>query len=60
MRCSLGWDDYEPERGRFDFAWLDSFADLARRDLIGLRPYIGYTPRWVGLPGHDDQDWNKL
>src|SRR3982751_1047332 len=28
-RGSFGWDDYEPSRGAYDFAWLHRFADLA-------------------------------
>jgi polysaccharide biosynthesis protein PslG len=30
-RGSFGWDDYEPAPGRYDFAWLHRFADLAER-----------------------------
>ncbi len=59
MRCSFGWDDYEPERGKYDFGWLEPFADLAERHHIRLRPYIGYTPEWAGAPGADDQAWNN-
>jgi polysaccharide biosynthesis protein PslG len=57
-RGSLGWDDYEPEPGRFDFRWLEQFAALADSTGISLRPYLGYTPRWAGRPGKDDQAWN--
>jgi hypothetical protein len=39
-RGSFGWDDYEPSRGRYDFAWLHRFAELARTHRIELRPYI--------------------
>src|SRR3954453_16626628 len=28
-RGSFGWDDYEPVRGRCDFAWLHRFVELA-------------------------------
>jgi hypothetical protein len=58
-RGSFGWDDYEPERGRYDFGWLTQFAALAARDGIALRPYIGYTPEWAasGRRG-DGQTWN--
>ncbi len=59
LRCSLGWDDYEPVQGQYDFAWLKEFVQLAARYDIKLRPYIGYTPRWAGAPGSDDQDWNN-
>ena len=45
LRCSLGWDDYEPAPGRYDFTWLKEFARLAAQHEIKLRPYIGYTPR---------------
>jgi hypothetical protein len=59
LRCSLGWDDYEPERGQYDFVWLKQFVQLAARYDIKLRPYIGYTPAWAGAPGSDDADWNN-
>src|SRR5215207_6957289 len=57
-RGSLGWDDYEPDPGQFDFAWLRQFAALADSTGISLRPYLGYTPQWAGRPGKDDQAWN--
>jgi hypothetical protein len=57
-RGSFGWDDYEPERGRFDFVWLKQFAALADSTGILLRPYLGYTPAWAARGGHDDQAWN--
>ena len=59
LRCSIGWDDYEPVQGQYDFAWLQDFVQLAARYGIKLRPYIGYTPRWAGAPGSDDLDWNN-
>jgi len=60
LRCSLGWDDYEPERGRYDFVWLKKFVGLAAEHGIKLRPYIGYTPRWAGTAGSaDGADWNN-
>ena len=57
-RGSFGWDDYEPEPGRFDFEWLRRFAALADSMGITLRPYLGYTPAWSARGGSDDQAWN--
>jgi polysaccharide biosynthesis protein PslG len=57
-RGSFGWDDYEPERGRYDFAWLERFAALADSAGITLHPYLGYTPSWAAAGGRDDQVWN--
>jgi hypothetical protein len=57
-RGSFGWDDYEPEPGRYDFDWLDRFVALADSMGIGLRPYLGYTPKWAGRPGKDEHAWN--
>jgi len=57
-RGSFGWDDYEPSRGNYDFAWLHQFADLAARHGIKLRPYLGYTPAWAAQGGKDDAVWN--
>ena len=30
-RGSFGWDDYEPERGNYDFDWLRAFASAGRQ-----------------------------
>jgi polysaccharide biosynthesis protein PslG len=57
-RGSFGWDDYEPSRGAYDFAWLHRFAALAAEHGITLRPYIGYTPAWVAAGGTDGDAWN--
>lgn len=59
-RGSFGWDDYEPSRGNYDFAWLHRFAELAARNDITLRPYIGYTPEWAARQGGADKAaWNN-
>lgn len=58
-RGSFGWDDYEPARGRYDFDWLHRFAELADRNGITLRPYIGYTPEWAAHGRRaDGSTWN--
>jgi hypothetical protein len=57
-RGSFGWDDFEPEPGRYDFEWLEQFVDLADRMGISLRPYLGYTPEWAGRRGKDQHAWN--
>jgi hypothetical protein len=58
-RGSFGWDDYEPSRGSYDFAWLHKFAELAQREGIELRPYVGYTPPWAARAGGvDSAAWN--
>lgn len=63
MRISLGWDDYEPERGVYDFTWLHAFCDLAAQYGIKLRPYICYAAPWATADGSwnappvDMQDW---
>lgn len=59
-RGSFGWDDYEPERGKYDFEWLHRFAERAAERGIRLRPYIGYTPEWAARRGGADRDaWNN-
>jgi polysaccharide biosynthesis protein PslG len=58
-RGSFGWDDYEAARGKYDFAWLHQFADLAAQHGIALRPYLGYTPEWAGAGRKADSAvWN--
>ena len=60
LRCSFGWDDYEPEPGVYDFVWLHQFVDLANQYGIRLRPYLAYTPEWAGAAGTDDgMVWNN-
>lgn len=59
-RGSFGWDDYEPEPGKYDLAWLHSFIRLAEERNLTLRPYIGYTPEWAaGGKDADGQAWNQ-
>jgi hypothetical protein len=57
-RGSFSWIDYEPERGKFDFAWLHRFVALAAQQGITLRPYLGYTPAWAAKGGTDKEVWN--
>jgi hypothetical protein len=58
-RGSFGWDDYEPERGTYDFRWLHAFVDLAARHHLRLRPYLAYTPEWAARAGGATPDrWN--
>ena len=58
-RGSFGWDDYEPEPGRYDFGWLQRFAATADSFGIELHPYIGYTPEWAAVGRTSDSaTWN--
>ncbi len=62
---SIGWDDYEPTQGNYDFVWLGQFASLAATYGIKLRPYICYTPEWAGngdwnSPPTDYNEWNDF
>ena len=59
MRTSFGWDNFEPVRGQYDFAWLEEFVSLAEKYGIKLRPYIGYTPDWAGATDSDGIVWNN-
>lgn len=60
LRCSFGWDDYEPQPGVYDFAWLRQFVALADQYGIRLRPYLAYTPEWAGAGGTADGImWNN-
>lgn len=59
LRCSFGWDDYEPAQGQYDFAWLEQFVALADQYGIQLRPYLGYTAPWAANGGSGDGTyWN--
>lgn len=58
MRCSFGWDDYEPSPGHYDFIWLKQFVALAQSYGIKLRPYVAYTAPWAGMHGTDGIYWN--
>lgn len=57
-RGSWGWDDYEPEPGRYDFEWLHRFVALAADHGIKLRPYLAYTAPWAAKGGEDGEYWN--
>jgi polysaccharide biosynthesis protein PslG len=57
-RGSIGWDDYEPDRGEYDFEWLHDFVRLADRHHIRLRPYIAYTPEWAA-GAYEGEAWNR-
>jgi hypothetical protein len=57
-RGSFGWDDYEPQKGEYDFNWLHGFASLADSYGIKLRPYIAYTAPWAANGGADQYYWN--
>jgi hypothetical protein len=59
MRTSFGWDNFEPARGQYDFAWLKEFVSLADQYGIKLRPYVGYTPDWAGASDSDGIVWNN-
>jgi hypothetical protein len=59
MRTSFGWDNFEPLRGQYDFAWLEEFVSLADEYGIKIRPYIGYTPDWAGAADSDGIAWNN-
>jgi hypothetical protein len=45
-RVQTGWSRCEPEKGRFDFGWLDAVVDRLRD--IGIQPWfnLGYGNRW--------------
>src|SRR4051812_5391008 len=44
LRVSVGWDDLEPEPGRYDFAFLDDLVRAAEEQHVRLVPYVAYTP----------------
>jgi hypothetical protein len=48
LRISFSWAEMEPERGKYDWAFWDSFVRMAT-DEFGLRliPYVCYTPSWA-------------
>lgn len=47
LRVSMGWDELEPQKDRYDFSFWDRFVDLAVREYrLRLIPYIAYTPEW--------------
>lgn len=46
LRVSMGWDELEPKRDSYDFAFWDAVVDLAREEQVQLIPYVAYTPEW--------------
>ncbi|HLV22175.1 MAG TPA: beta-galactosidase [Polyangiaceae bacterium] len=54
LRVSFGWDDLEPERGRYDWSSSDQMVALAEQYGVELIPYVCYTPAWAATdPGPD-------
>jgi hypothetical protein len=54
LRVSVGWDGVEPERGRYDLAFLDQLVNAADERGVRLLPYVAYTPPWnAGGPPED-------
>ena len=64
LQFNIGWDDYEPRPGVYDFAWLHKFVDLAAQHGIKLRPYICYPPGWAAKawnsPPADLDHWREF
>lgn len=54
LRVSLGWDELEPERDRYDFAFWDRFVELAGELDVQLLPYVAYTPEWLSDGAPED------
>ncbi|HET9930010.1 MAG TPA: beta-galactosidase [Polyangiaceae bacterium] len=47
LRVSMGWDELEPKRDSYDFAFWDAMVDMAVGEFkIQLIPYVAYTPEW--------------
>lgn len=45
IRLQAGWGRCEPEKGRFDFAWLDEIVDWARAQGIAVTLDLSYGNR---------------
>lgn len=56
LRVSIGWDEIEPERDRYELAFWDAFVELAREQGVQLLPYVAYTPEW-NSDGSPDDFW---
>jgi hypothetical protein len=46
LRISIGWDEVEPQRDRYDFAFWDEVVEMAGEAGVTLIPYVAYTPDW--------------
>ena len=46
LRVSMGWDELEPKRDSYEFAFWDAVIDMAREFRVRLIPYVAYTPEW--------------
>lgn len=53
LRVSIGWDEIEPEKDRYNFEFWDQFVAMAT-DEYGVRliPYVAYTPSWNAAGPH--------
>ncbi|MEM6503837.1 MAG: hypothetical protein AAF711_00065 [Planctomycetota bacterium] len=51
-RGGAGWEELEPEPGRYTWEKMDSQAELARRYDISIQALTGFTPRWANRDGY--------
>jgi hypothetical protein len=51
LRVSFGWDDLEPERDQYQFAFVDQLLQVADEFGVRLIPYVCYTPPWLAPSG---------
>jgi hypothetical protein len=60
LRVSIGWDGLEPERDKYDWAFWDSFVEIAAVEHgIRLLPYVAYTPRWSSTAPDASDFWRR-
>lgn len=48
LRLGLSWTRVQPDKGEYDWKFWDYLVEQADKQGINLRPYICYTPEWVG------------
>jgi hypothetical protein len=59
LRVSLGWDELEPVRDQYEFAFWDAFVELASAHGVELIPYVAYTPEWNASGGGPGDFWRS-
>ena len=51
LRVFIDWNVVEPQKGQFNWGWLDHLVDTAEEHDIQVLGAIGFTPPWARLAG---------
>ncbi|MGQ9524822.1 MAG: glycosyl hydrolase [Armatimonadota bacterium] len=59
-RFDAWWGVIEPEKGRFDWAFMDRIAKFYRGHNLSAMPILCYSSAWSGQPPRDDEERSRF